>query len=172
MRTSDGSMMKVRKPAILPGPALPASIRVVAAGFLRLDIKGYGGLAITTKGQALIHGEESFRYRQDTMRPAPPARRKARSGEPEAALSEAETALFARLKELRLDLARERGVPAYVVFSDRSLADMARRRPRNATEFAEVNGVGAVKLKDFAAPFLDAIAASTSSPSGLDDVLP
>ncbi|MCZ6838152.1 MAG: RQC domain-containing protein, partial [Alphaproteobacteria bacterium] len=139
--------------------------QLVAAGFLRLDVKGYGGLAATGKGQALLNGEESFDYRQDAMRPTPPARRKARSGKPVAELSAAETALFGRLKELRLDLANERGVPAYVVFSDRSLADMARRRPRNATEFAEVNGVGAAKLKDFAAPFLDAIAATTAMPA-------
>ncbi len=96
------------------------------------------------------------------MRPAPPARPKARGAKPVAELSEAETALFGRLKELRLDLAKERGVPAYVVFSDRSLADMARRRPQNAIEFAEINGVGAAKLKDFAAPFLDAIATATA----------
>jgi len=142
--------------------------QLVAAGFLRLDVKDYGGLATTDKGRALLHGEESFDYRQDTMRPTPPARRKARSGEPVAELSEVETALFATLKELRLDLAKERGVPAYVVFSDKSLADMARRRPQNDAEFAEVNGVGAAKLKDFAAPFLDAIATARfrEHPSG------
>ena len=145
--------------------------QLVAAGFLRLDVKGYGGLATTDKGRALLHGEESFQFRQDTMRPTPPVRRKARSGEPVAELSEAETALFATLKELRLDLAKERGVPAYVVFSDRSLADMARRRPRNGAEFAEVNGVGAVKMKDFAAPFLDVIATATAT-SADDEAMP
>ena len=60
------------------------------------------------------------------------------------------TALLAVLKALRLEIARERGVPAYVVFTDRSLIDMARRRPRTEAEFAEVNGVGAVKLEQFA----------------------
>ena len=139
--------------------------QLVAAGFLRLDVKDYGGLATTEKGRALLLGEESFDYRQDTMRPTPPAPRKARSAAPVAELSEAETALFGRLKELRLGLARERGVPAYVVFSDKSLTDMARRRPRTAAEFAEVNGVGAAKLKDFAATFLDAIAADTTMPA-------
>ena len=48
-------------------------------------------------------------------------------------------------------------MPAYVVFPDRSLIDMARRRPRTEAEFAEVNGVGAAKLKAFAEPFLAAI---------------
>ena len=49
------------------------------------------------------------------------------------------------------------GVPAYVVFSDRSLIDMARRKPKSANEFAKVHGVGAVKLRDFAETFLAAI---------------
>jgi ATP-dependent DNA helicase RecQ len=134
--------------------------QLVAGGFLRLDVTGYGGIAITEKGQELLQGEERFHHRLDTMHPTPATPRKARSGTPAADLSPDEAALFARLKELRLHLAKERGVPAYVVFSDRSLADMAQRRPRTAAEFAEVNGVGAAKLRDFAAPFLDAIAAA------------
>ena len=48
-------------------------------------------------------------------------------------------------------------MPAYIVFPDRRLIDMARRRPRTEAESAEVNGVGAAKLKQFAAPFLTAI---------------
>ena len=68
-----------------------------------------------------------------------------------------EAALLAVLKALRLDIARERGVPAYVVFPDRTLIDMVRRRPRSEAEFAAVNGVGAAKLKQFAGPFLAAI---------------
>jgi ATP-dependent DNA helicase RecQ len=55
-------------------------------------------------------------------------------------------------------LARERGVPAYVIFPDRALVDMARRRPASESEFAQVHGVGAAKLRDLAAPFLAAIA--------------
>jgi ATP-dependent DNA helicase RecQ len=139
--------------------------QLVAAGFLNLDVKGYGGLAITDKGSALLRGEESFRYRQDTIRRAAPARRKSRSGKADAELSAAETVLLGQLKALRLSLAKERGVPAFVVFSDRSLVDMAQRRPQNAAEFAEVNGVGAAKLREFAASFLEAIAAAPAVPA-------
>ena len=62
------------------------------------------------------------------------------------------------LKEPRLQLARERGVPACIVFTDGSFIDMVRRPPRTTKEFAEINGTGAVKLKDFWEPFLAAIA--------------
>ena len=53
-------------------------------------------------------------------------------------------------------------MPAYLIFSDRSLLDMAKRCPRTIGEFAEVNGVGASKLKDFAERFLQ----HHPSPSG------
>ena len=56
-----------------------------------------------------------------------------------------------------MTLARERGVPAYVIFTDRSLHDMAMRRPANLDEFATVHGVGQAKLREFASIFLDAI---------------
>ena len=64
-----------------------------------------------------------------------------------------------RSRRVRLRLARERQVPAYVIFSDRTLIDMAARRPRDLDGFAAVNGVGAAKLKDFGTIFLGAIAA-------------
>ena len=76
---------------------------------------------------------------------------------PERALDGGDATLLAGLKALRLELAKARGVPAYIVFPDRTLADMVRRRTRTEAEFAEVNGVGAAKLKQFAEPFLAAI---------------
>ena len=138
--------------------------QLVASGFLRLDVGGYGGLALTDKGQALLRGEEAFHYRPDAMSPASAAAgRKAKGAELAAELSAADTALLVRLKELRLRLAKERGVPAYVVFADKSLVEMAQRRPGNVDEFAEINGVGAAKLRDFAEPFLAAIAADSDA---------
>ena len=132
--------------------------QMVATGFLRLDIAGYGGLAITGKGRALLRGEGVFLYREDTVVvPPSTALRKTRRKEPEHPLSQDQGVLLDVLKTLRLRLAKERGVPAYIVFPDRALIDMARRRPRTEEKFAEVNGVGTAKLKAFAAPFLAAI---------------
>ena len=74
-------------------------------------------------------------------------------------LDAAAAALLTDLKALRMRLAKARSVPAYVIFSDRSLVDMAPRAPTTPEAFAEVNGVGKAKLKDLADPFLDAIVA-------------
>lgn len=138
--------------------------QLVAAGFLALDIAGYGGLRVAERGRALMAGEEVFQYRPDTLRRATKAeRRKPGKRETAAGLTPAQSALFAALKDLRLTLARERGVPAYAIFPDRSLIEMAQFTPRTADQFAAITGVGAAKLRDFAALFLEAIAGHTAA---------
>jgi ATP-dependent DNA helicase RecQ len=123
--------------------------QMLAGGYLAAD--AHGGLGITEAGKSLYRGETAFHYRPDTPRAGSKLRPQAATvGDPE---------LLAALKALRLELARQRQVPAFVIFSDRTLIDMAERRPRDLTEFAEVHGVGAAKLKDFGKSFLSAIAA-------------
>ena len=67
--------------------------------------------------------------------------------------------LLTALKQLRMRLAKERQVPPYVIFADRSLIEMAQRKPNSPADFASITGVGAAKLHDFAEIFLGAIAA-------------
>ena len=61
------------------------------------------------------------------------------------------------LKELRMTLAKEAGIPAYVVFSNATLADMARKKPKNMTEFKKVSGVGELKAAWYGKAFLQKI---------------
>lgn len=75
-----------------------------------------------------------------------------------AALPEADASLFQRLKELRRALADELNVPAYVVFSDAVLTQIAVRKPRTRQELLAVSGVGQVKLERFGAAFLEVVA--------------
>ena len=70
---------------------------------------------------------------------------------------ECDELLFERLRALRRQFADERGVPAYIIFSDVSLREMARRYPTNSTEFRRIPGVGERKLNDFGGPFLSEI---------------
>jgi len=148
--------------------------QMVAAGFLQIDIAGYGGIKINAKGRALIRGEGKFLYRKDTVVPrsSKSERRQARKQEQLLAgqtLTEQQTALLARLKALRLELAKEREVPAYVVFADRTLIEIARRQPRTEAEFATISGVGAVKLERFAKYFLAEINASLDDATGKEE---
>ncbi|PYK48455.1 MAG: DNA helicase RecQ [Verrucomicrobia bacterium] len=76
---------------------------------------------------------------------------------PRAGAIECDELLFEQLRALRRKLADERDVPAYVIFSDVSLREMARNYPTTASEFRRIPGVGEQKLKDFAQPFLSEI---------------
>ena len=123
--------------------------------FLKLDIEGYGGLSVTNKGQTLLEGDGSFAYREDRA-PAKPTR-KSRSAAPLSELDDADDALLAALKNLRLRLAKERGVPAYVVFPDRTLIEIAAARPGSLEDFRQLHGVGARKLERYGEAFLDVV---------------
>ena len=131
--------------------------QLVAARYLDLDIQGHGGLSIATKGRNLLSGAETFRYRRDIIHRASGKQKKAKAAHTDIDLSTADENLLESLKHLRLELAQEKGVPAYVIFHDRTLMDMAQRRPGTLEEFAEVHGVGAAKVKKFGGAFLDAI---------------
>ncbi len=136
--------------------------QLVASGFLTLDVKDYGGLALTEKGSGLLKGEEQFSYRADALKKAKAARSKRGPSAPAVDLLPDQQDLLGELKALRMQLAKERSVPAFVIFPDRALIDMAIKQPVNKSEFAEISGVGAAKLRDFADPFLAAIGRSTS----------
>src|SRR5436190_22258223 len=73
---------------------------------------------------------------------------------PRAGEIECDEKLFERLRALRRKIADERDVPAYIIFSDATLRQMAQARPQSKSEFAQIAGVGQQKLKEFAEPFL------------------
>lgn len=127
--------------------------QLVGGGFLTIDIVGFGGLSISPKGQALLRGEIEFRYRPHIARATKKARR---AGRMAAAVANdgVSDELLQRLKALRLKLARQRKVPAYVIFADRSLIDMASRAPLSREDFGAVHGVGGAKQERFGEVFI------------------
>ena len=131
--------------------------QLVAGGFLKLDVTGHGGLSLTAKGQALHKGMGHFSYRKDLVQKTAKGKKRSSRAAPPADLNEADALLLTHLKELRTQLAQEREVPAYMIFADRSLEDMARAKPSSESDFANIHGVGAAKLKDFADDFIAVI---------------
>ena len=128
--------------------------QVVASGYLSIDVEGYGGLQLTEKAEPLLKGEQGYEYR-DIPRTKATGSKKARAAV--AALDDADAELLAGLKALRRELAQERKVPAYVIFSDATLHDMCVMKPNDLETLALVNGVGPKKLKDFGGMFLQAL---------------
>lgn len=124
--------------------------QLVATGALTADAARFGALRLTDIGLSILAGTRAF-----TLRASAP-RRKERPGSagkgPELAPQEAE--LLGRLKALRRRLAAEREVPAYVIFSDRTLEEMAMEHPRTKGELAAIKGVGTAKLAAFGTEFL------------------
>jgi ATP-dependent DNA helicase RecQ len=131
--------------------------QAVAGNYLTINIQKYGALQLSRKGNAVLTGGEEFALRKiDLSKPA----RKAKKGKPEKLpVAEGDQHLLAALKSLRLELAREKNVPAYVVFPDATLMEMARDRPATLDEMASINGVGPRKLEGFGEIFLKEIAA-------------
>jgi ATP-dependent DNA helicase RecQ len=128
-----------------------------AAGVTALDV-AFGRWSMTDRGRAVLKGEERVTLRKAEPRPA--RKREVKAMLEGGRLSPADQTLFDALRKLRGELARTQGVPAYVVFPDRSLMDMVRLRPRSPSELRLVHGVGEAKLAQYGADFLALIAQS------------
>jgi ATP-dependent DNA helicase RecQ len=124
------------------------------AGLIAMDSDGYGRWSMTPEGRLVLKGAAMFALRKDTLKPS---RRAARDGAAPAETADADPVLFEALKRRRLELAKDRGVPAYLVFADKSLIDMARRKPATPAEMSRVHGMGEVKLAQYGHVFLDVI---------------
>ena len=132
--------------------------QLIHHGYLYQDIAEYSALKFRPSARGVLRGETELRFARPRVHVKADKKRKvprsvALSG------SDVDEELFERLRELRREIAAEQDVPAYVVFSDKTLADMAARRPQTADEFLEVFGVGEAKLKRYGDVFLEAIPA-------------
>jgi ATP-dependent DNA helicase RecQ len=116
----------------------------------------HGGFRMTERGEDVLFGRETIQLR--AVPDKPERRARAERGARLDGLDENAAALFEELRALRLTLAREEGVAAYVVFPDRTLIDMAQQRPQSRADMRLVQGVGAAKLAKYGDVFLDAIA--------------
>jgi len=130
--------------------------QLVAGGFLSINIQKYGGLELSKRGQSLLAGEVSFSYREGAQSPA--ARKRAKE-KVQHSVGPAGS-LISELKKLRLGLARARNVPAYVIFPDSTLIELARKKPGTLADMSEISGIGPKKLQEFGPTFLRAIAAA------------
>ena len=133
--------------------------QLIHRGYLTQDIARYSVLGLTAKARPLLRGEETLILaRPRTRVPVAKRRRSAGGARGDALILDAtDEALFEELRALRKRLAEEQGVPAYVVFSDATLAEMSARKPVTLAELLAVSGVGRTKLERYGQAFLHAI---------------
>ena len=131
-------------------PAWAAMAReLIRLGYIRQATEAFSVLEITEQGQAFIQERHTIMLTKPISEPS-------RKDQPTYDQPHDES-LFTSLRQLRKTLADERDVPAYVIFSDVALRQMARDYPKNEQEFLKISGVGTRKLEEFGAAFLATI---------------
>ncbi|MFG1495590.1 DNA helicase RecQ [Saccharospirillum sp. HFRX-1] len=126
--------------------------QLVATGLLAVDPDGYGGLQLTDACRPVLKGEQTVSLRKDSL----PERTSSRSGTrpAPAQIEDANQPLWQALRACRKQLADDQGIPPFMVFHDKTLAEMLARRPTTLAEMSEVSGVGDAKLERYGAAFL------------------
>jgi len=128
--------------------------QMMGRDLVRPDPERHGALRMTDAARPILRGEESITLRKDTVDAARPA------VAVKALVSDEDAPLLSALKAKRRALAEAQGVPAYVVFPDRTLIEMAEKRPATMDQMAGITGVGAKKLESYGAEFLAVITGS------------
>lgn len=146
------------------GKAYPASQwssifrQLVAAGFLAADTQAYGGLKLSDAARPVLKGEKSVWLRQDiapeTLKRNTLSKAERISRSKEAFEGANDDPLWLALKAERLRLAREQGVPPYLIFHDSTLLEIMHQKPQSLDDFANISGVGQAKLMKYADAFL------------------
>jgi ATP-dependent DNA helicase RecQ len=118
----------------------------------------HGRWWVTDEGWRVLKGESRIELRKELAAPAGKAsRRDKRAAEASAIANDDDAALLVALKALRTRLAQAQKVPAYVVFSDRTLIELATHRPASLHALREIHGVGDTKLERYGTAFLEVI---------------
>jgi len=127
--------------------------QLLAQGLLGVAADGYGTLVITDSSASVLDGSRTVLLRRETARPTRAAKSKAGVELPVEARP-----LFERLREWRAGVAREQGVPAYIVFGDATLRGIALTRPSSLEQLGTISGVGEKKLESYGEGVLEVVA--------------
>ena len=135
--------------------------QLVAYGYLTVDHDGYGAFVLTEASKPVLKGEQTVTLRR-YVKPTRTRQASSRTGEradPTAGLGPRERARWERLRAWRTDTAKRDGVPAYVIFHDATLAEIARSAPETVEGLRQIPGIGARKLERFGGELLEVVAA-------------
>ena len=136
--------------------------QLVAGGFLEADIEAYGGLKLTALSRPVLRSETEVWLRRDNEVVKRKVSKVGRgSNAKEAYVAVSEDPLWYLLKDKRTELAREQGVPPYLIFHDSTLLEILNRQPKTLNEMSLISGVGQAKLERYGDAFLQVLADAT-----------
>ena len=126
--------------------------QLVARGYLVVDIDAYGALKLHESARGVLRGEVKVELRRD-----PRSAKKIKSTRKVELPQDVDPELFEALRARRMSLAKQQGVPPYVIFHDRTLKEIAATMPQDLQQFAQISGVGETKLEKYGEAFLEIV---------------
>jgi ATP-dependent DNA helicase RecQ len=139
--------------------------QLAAAGLISVNLSDISGFRLTQKSWPVLKGEQQVRFRTDPAPVQPGKKKPAKKQSAPTRVPVTDQPLWEAMRELRMSLSKELGIPPYVVFHDRTLAEMVELRPASRAELLQITGVGEKKADQFGAQFLALIQQT-------DDALP
>lgn len=128
--------------------------QLVAHNLLHADVAGHGGLSITQKGREFLKNKDSLHFRKSNQKITTEKLKK----EIKVNLQQpTDQTLFTALKTKRQELAKAQNVPAYLIFHDKTLTEIAKIKPKSLADMLQITGVGESKLKKYGQAFLDVV---------------
>jgi len=127
--------------------------QLISSRHIIINIKKFGCLQITKSGLKILKDEEYFNYKKIEIKISKVSKNK--KLKETIIIDDKELKILTLLKELRLNIAKEKSIPAFVIFPDSSLIEMAKIKPHNLQEMIKINGVGPSKLKKYGNRFLE-----------------
>jgi len=130
--------------------------QLVSQNLLMVDVNEHNGIKITEKGFLFLKKKESVNFRKLTEKQKA---RKEKSGKKSKVVldNDLDQSLYENLRTARQLMAKKRRVPAYVIFNDKTLIELAQERPQSFEEMLGISGIGEAKLKKFGQTLLDVI---------------
>lgn len=131
--------------------------QLVAGGYLESDMDAFGGLRLTQAARPVLRGETTVWLRQDREGTKRVSKTERSANAKEAYAEVADDPLWHALKAKRMELAKEQGVPPYVIFHDSTLLEILNHHPSSLTEMGRISGIGQAKLTRYGDAFLEVL---------------
>ena len=131
--------------------------QIIASRVAIVDMESYGSVKLTASSNKILRGEEKIYLRSDVMDRKSKKTKKEAAGKRSVLKNAEDESLFQKLRAYRLSLAKEQGIPPFVIFHDSTLIEMVNKKPENLVELSGISGVGKNKLERYGSSFLEII---------------